>query len=80
MTDAAPLAAAAVAATAAAGKPPVWSDHGDAPFEESEPAPAPAAPKKTKKSSDGGNEFVEIVKTIVFALLIALVLRATTSS
>ena len=75
MTDAAPLAAAAVAATAAAGKPPVWSDHGDAPFEESEPAPAPAAPKKTKKSSDGGNEFVEIVKTIVFALLIALVLR-----
>ncbi|WP_339929764.1 signal peptidase I [uncultured Brevundimonas sp.] len=77
MSDAAPVAAAAVAATAASAKPPVWSDHGDAPFEESEPVTPPPSKKgkKASKTSDGGNEFVEIVKTIVFALLIALVLR-----
>jgi len=73
----APVAAAAVAAAVTA-KPPVWSDDGDAPFEESEPAPAAPTSKKAKKAkkgSGGDNEFVEIVKTIVFALLIALVLR-----
>ena len=75
LTDAAPLAAAAAGVAAASAKPPVWSDHGDAPFEESEPAPAATAPKKARKTSGGGNEFVEIMKTIVFALLIALVLR-----
>lgn len=71
---AAPVAAAAAAAAVAA-KPPVWSDDGDAPFEETEAAPVAAPHKKAKKTSDGGNEFVEILKTIVFALLIALVLR-----
>ncbi len=77
VSDTAPLTAAAVAATAATAKPPVWSDHGDAPFEESEPVPPTTSKKrkKAKKSSDGGNEFLEIVKTVVFALLIALVLR-----
>tara|TARA_R110002051_G_scaffold1626_4_gene9051 strand:- start:630 stop:1502 length:873 start_codon:yes stop_codon:yes gene_type:complete len=57
-------------------KRPVWSDDGDAPFEETDPVPVAARDKSSGKSSGGaGNEFVEIVKTIVFALLIALVLR-----
>ena len=74
LTEAA-VAAAGVAAAVASTKPPVWSDDGDAPFEEPEPAPAAKATKPARKDSSGGNEFVEIVKTIVFALLIALVLR-----
>ncbi|QQQ18940.1 signal peptidase I [Brevundimonas vitis] len=78
-----PEAAASAAAVAAAGttaasngKRPVWSDQGDAPFEDADTAPVYA--RKGKKGSKGGsdgNEFVEIVKTVVFALLIALVLR-----
>src|SRR5690606_10612206 len=71
--EAAPLAA--VAATAAASdRKPIWSDAGDAPFEE------PAAPiydrkarKKGRKSGGSANETVEIFKTVFFALLIALV-------
>ncbi|MBX3476503.1 MAG: signal peptidase I [Brevundimonas sp.] len=73
--EAAPLAA--VAATAAASdRKPIWSDAGDAPFEE------PAAPiydrkarKKGRKSGGSANETVEIFKTVFFALLIALVIR-----
>jgi signal peptidase I len=75
-----PLAAAAVAgATAAAASSrvdaasPIWSDHGDAP-DHSDPAPV-YKPRKEKKKSGGGNEFVEILKTVVFALLIAVILR-----
>ena len=71
------VAAAAVASPAAAERRPVWSDSGDAPFEDVEATPVYArggkARKKAKKS--GGSESWEIVKTIVFALLIALVLR-----
>ncbi len=71
-TTAAVAGGAAVAA--AGGKSPVWSDHGDAPFEDVDATPVYARGKSSKKSS-GGNEFVEIVKTILFALLIAVVLR-----
>ena len=67
----APLAAAPPAAEP---KRPVWSDQGDAPFEDVDSTPVYA--RKGKGGSGGsGNEFVEIIKTIAFALLIALVLR-----
>ena len=54
-------------------KRPVWSDDGDAPFEDIDTTPVYAGRKKRKKK--GGNETIEILKTIFFALLIALVLR-----
>jgi signal peptidase I len=62
---------------AAAAKPAVWSDSGDAPFEEvsSTPAYARASGKKQKSRGGSSSETMEIVKTIFFALLIALVLR-----
>ena len=68
-------------------KRPIWSDEGDAPFdmgddpealESEKPIYAPSRPKKAKrvnKEASAKSETVEIVKTIVFALLIALVLR-----
>lgn len=75
------------AATQKAARPPVWSDDGDAPFdmgddpealENEKPITAPRRRKKaipvTEKKS-AANETVEIIKTIVFALLIALVVR-----
>ncbi len=65
------------AAAAASTKAPVWSDSGDAPFEDVDHTPvyARGAKGRRKGKSGGGNELFEIVKTIVFALLIALVLR-----
>jgi len=70
------VAAATIAAAAVAGsgKRPVWSDDGDAPFEDIDSTPVYAR-KKGASSSGEGNEFVEIFKTIGFALLIAMVLR-----
>ena len=74
--EAAVATGAGVAAAAAASKPPVWSDSGDAPFEDVEATPVYARKKGGKKGkSGGGNETFEIVKTIFFALLIAFVLR-----
>jgi signal peptidase I len=75
--EAAVAAGAGVTAAAAAAKPPVWSDSGDAPFEDVEATPVYARGKTSRKKSKsgGGNETFEIVKTIFFALLIALVLR-----
>ncbi len=68
--------AAGAAGAAAASKPPVWSDSGDAPFEDVDATPVYARGKKgRKKGKSGGNEFVEILKTVFFALLIAFVLR-----
>ena len=69
--------AAPAAAAAASTKAPVWSDSGDAPFEDVDHTPvyARGAKGRRKGKSGGGNELFEIVKTIVFALLIALVLR-----
>jgi signal peptidase I len=73
-----PIAAAAVAGATASrvdAASPIWSDHGDAP-DHATPAPV-YKPRKEKKASSGGsgNEFVEILKTVFFALLIAVVLR-----
>ncbi|HEY0599676.1 signal peptidase I [Brevundimonas sp.] len=74
--EAAVAAGAAGTAAAAASKPPVWSDSGDAPFEDVDATPVYARGKKgRKKGKSGGNETFEIVKTIFFALLIAFVLR-----
>ena len=69
--------AVAATATAADTRPPVWSDSGDAPFEDVDQTPVYARGKKSgrQKSGGGGNEAVEIIKTIFFALLIAFVLR-----
>jgi signal peptidase I len=71
-------AAAGGAAVAAAATPrPVWSDAGDAPFEDVDTTPVYARGKggKKKKSGGSGGEGFEFVKTIFFALLIAFVLR-----
>ena len=61
----------------AAEKRPVWSDKGDAPFEDEPTTPVYARKpaKKAKGEQSAGDETVEIVKTIFFALLIAMVLR-----
>jgi signal peptidase I len=76
-TDPEPFVETVVAETpvepAEAGKRPVWSDEGDAPFEDIDATPVYAGRKKRKKK--GGNETIEILKTVFFALLIALVLR-----
>ena len=72
----APEPVAAAAPPPEAEKRPVWSDQGDAPFEDVDATPVYARKGKSKGPSGGsGNEFVEIIKTVVFALLIALVLR-----
>ena len=85
-----PAEAASVAAVAAGGaavaasssdRRPVWSDAGDAPFDDLDTTPVYARGKngkKKKSSSSGGgaaSESWEIFKTIAFALIIALVLR-----
>ena len=66
---------------------PIWSDAGDAPFEGGdEKAPVlkdtsvkPVKAARASASDDGprsaGSETVEMVKTVIFALLIAFVLR-----
>ncbi|MBX9461069.1 MAG: signal peptidase I [Brevundimonas sp.] len=76
VTPAEATVAAGAAGAAATSKSPVWSDSGDAPFEDVDATPVYARGKKgRKKGKSGGNETVEIIKTIVFALLIAFVLR-----
>jgi len=60
------------------GRTPVWSDKGDAPFDEGpndKSIPKPARVKDPEEQRSAGSEALEIVKTIVFALLIAFVLR-----
>lgn len=76
-TPAGATVAAGAAGGAAASKPPVWSDSGDAPFEDVDATPVYARGKKGRKKSrsGGGNETFEIIKTVFFALLIAFVLR-----
>ena len=59
---------------------PIWSDAGDAPFDDKkEKIPGPAKVRvKDDEDEDGGSagsEAVEIVKTVVVALAIAFVLR-----
>ena len=61
---------------ASSAKQPVWSDRGDAPFEDVKATPVYAHGKKGRPAKTGNaNEGLEIVKTVFFALLIALVLR-----
>lgn len=66
---------------------PIWSDDGDAPFDMGDDPealdsdkpiyamPRPKKAKRVKKEKSASNETVEIIKTVVFALLIAFVLR-----
>ncbi|MEG1028750.1 MAG: signal peptidase I [Brevundimonas sp.] len=66
---------------------PIWSDDGDAPFDMGDDpealdsdkpiyaTPRPKKAKRVKKEKSASNETVEIIKTVVFALLIAFVLR-----
>jgi len=66
------------AASPATEKKAVWSDQGDAPFDDGPPPPVydrKARAKAKSSSGSAGSETVEIVKTIFFALLIAMVLR-----
>ncbi|RZJ04672.1 MAG: signal peptidase I [Brevundimonas sp.] len=79
-SHAAPVAAAVAGGAtvaAAVGHKPVWSDSGEAPFEDVDTTPVYARGKGGKKKSGGGSssEGFEFVKTIFFALLIAFVLR-----
>ena len=80
------LAPGATTTVTSATRTPIWSDNGDAPFEDGEEALNPKekpikarnikGPKPARSSEPtAAGEFVEIVKTIVFALLIAFVLR-----
>jgi signal peptidase I len=65
----------AVAGTSQTPPRPIWSDKGDAPFED-EPVDRPARSQgRPVKVKPPQNETVEIIKTIVYALAIALVLR-----
>ncbi|WGM31396.1 hypothetical protein KKHFBJBL_01640 [Brevundimonas sp. NIBR11] len=81
--QATPAPVAPIAAAAAAASRPIWSDHGDAPFndvgkKEKIPAAAKVYVKDDDKDDDGGSaasETLEIVKTVVVALAIAFVLR-----
>jgi signal peptidase I len=65
--------------TSASAPRPIWSDQGDAPFDDRrEKIPAGARVAARDEDDDGGSatsETVEIVKTIVVALAIAFVLR-----
>ncbi len=77
--------APAAAATAAAR--PIWSDHGDAPFDDGDEKPireknikkanikAPSPTRSEEPPRSAGSETLEVIKTVVFALLIAFVLR-----
>ncbi len=73
-----PVSAAAASVAPEAAAPaarPIWSDQGDAPFDDG----ANTAPRKSqRKSSSGGGFFSElwdIGKTVFYALVIALILR-----
>jgi len=71
-----PVAAAPVASSSAPH--PIWSDQGDAPFDDRKekiPAAARVAARDDDEGGSAGSEALEIVKTIVVALAIAFVLR-----
>ncbi len=77
---AAVAAAAAVGVAAAVASRPIWSDSGDAPFDEPASEARPAAgrsrPAKPEKEKGGFfSELFDIIRTVVYALLIALVVR-----
>ena len=75
--ESAPVEAAPIAAAAAAASRPIWSDAGDAPFDDRKvKIPGPAKVRAKDDDDDGGSaasETLEIVKTVVVALAIAFV-------
>ena len=74
---AAAVGAAAATASAPASRP-IWSDNGDAPFDEVDERPvyARSGGRKAKKKSEGFfSELWDIIKTVVYALAIAMVVR-----
>jgi signal peptidase I len=76
---AAGAAAAGVAAgaAAAAASRPIWSDQGDAPFDDGVAARPASTGRGERKRESGGfvAELLDIVRTVIYALLIALVVR-----
>lgn len=72
------MAAAAAAASQPASRP-IWSDNGDAPFDETpEARPVYDRGRKSRKTKSSGGFFSElwdIIKTVVYALAIAMVVR-----
>lgn len=71
-----PVAEPLAAAHISDNRRKVWSDEGDIPFDDGDRRLGDGAGADEKTGDkDGGNELLEIVKTVVFALLIALVLR-----
>ena len=70
------------AAPSSSDRPVIWSDAGDAPFADDEEEKGPIYARKDGSRADrkakakgAGSEFAEILRTVFFALLIALVLR-----
>jgi signal peptidase I len=75
-----PVAAPSVGTGTVSATRPIWSDQGDAPFDDvKEKIPGPARVKTRDDDDDGGRsagaETLEIIKTVVVALAIAFVLR-----
>ncbi|MFN9251823.1 MAG: hypothetical protein ACK58O_12335, partial [Brevundimonas sp.] len=70
----APLPDPVAAAPIADNRRKVWSDDGDIPFDDGDRRLGDGG-EASPGDKDGGNELLEIIKTVVFALLIALVLR-----
>ncbi len=75
-----PAASAATIASSSDAPRPIWSDAGDAPFDDKkEKIPGPAKVHAHDDDDDdggsAGSETLEIVKTVVVALAIAFVLR-----
>lgn len=70
----APLPDPVAAAPIADNRRKVWSDDGDIPFDDGDRRLGDGG-EAAPGDKDGGNELLEIIKTVVFALLIALVLR-----
>ncbi|WP_077358012.1 signal peptidase I [Brevundimonas sp. LM2] len=70
---------ATASGSGSATPPPIWSDKGDAPFDDRKETIPPGARVSAKDDDDDGgsaaSETLEIVKTIVVALAIAFVLR-----
>jgi signal peptidase I len=77
-TGATPEALASAEPAPETGRRPIWSDEGDAPFDDDardEDMPKAARVKDETEVRSAASETIEIVKTVVFALLIAFVLR-----
>ncbi len=71
------VAVGAAAGAAAAASQPIWSDQGDAPFDDNL-APRPASTDRRERKRESGGfmaELLDIVRTVIYALLIALVVR-----